>query len=292
VSAAAERQQTQHRPSTRRSPAPRAPRRVSGPARPAPERLRASASASAGAGAGAIALPRPGRPSGRPVDGLAPRVLDRLRALPDHPLLERLLRGRAWIALVALALGGIVAMQVSMLKINAGIGRAVEHSSTLERQNAELRATVSALSSEERIQREAMAMGLKMPAAGEVRYLTARGAEDARKAARVMRRPDPSSAQLAAQQAAATAATTAAATSTQAADPAALGQAAPATATTQAAPAADPAATTAPAAEQPAAPAAPAAPADPAATAAPAAPVQQTPAAAPAGAAVAPTGAP
>jgi cell division protein FtsL len=62
-----------------------------------------------------------------------------------------------------IALGGIVAMQVSLLKVNAGIGRAVETSSTLERQNADLRAAVSQLSSEERIQREATEMGLRMP---------------------------------------------------------------------------------------------------------------------------------
>jgi hypothetical protein len=265
VSAAAQRQQTHRRPTTRRSPAPRSPRRVSGPARPAGGRDRVLH-----ANAGAIALPRP-RPVGRPVDGLAPRVLDGLKALPDHPFLDRLLRGRGWIALVAIALGGIVAMQVSMLKINAGIGRAVEHSSTLERQNAELRATVSQLSSEERIQREAIAMGLKMPGAGDVRYLTARGAEDGQKAARVMRKPDPTPSQQAAAAAAA------------AATPAVVAPVAAATAP-------DPAATTA----------APAEPVTPVEPAAPAEPVQQTPAptpqpqaqaqaqAAPAGAAVAP----
>lgn len=168
-----------HRQPTRRSPAPRAPRRVSGPVR-APERLRANG--------GAAALPRP---VGRPAPPLAPRALDALLRLPDHRFLDRLLRGRGWIALVAVALGGIVALQVSLLKLNAGIGRAVEHAGTLERQNADLRASVSQLSAEERIQREAVAMGLHMPSAGEVRYVTARGAEDARKAARVMRAPNP-----------------------------------------------------------------------------------------------------
>jgi cell division protein FtsL len=144
------------------------------------------------ANAGAVALPRPVRGGAitAPAPAFAPRAADALRRLPDHPLLERLLRGRAWIALIAVALGGIVAMQVSLLKLNSGIGRAVETSSTLERQNADLRATVSQLSSEERIQREAAAMGLEMPAAGDVRYLTARGVEDARRAASVMRKPN------------------------------------------------------------------------------------------------------
>lgn len=171
-------------PATRRPPAPRGPRRVSGPARPneRDERLRANA--------GAVALPRPVRGPAAP-PALGPRVADALRGLPDHRFLERLLRGRAWIALIAVALGGIVAMQVSLLKLNAGIGRAVETSSTLERQNADLRASVSQLSSEERIQREATEMGLTMPLAGDVRYLTARGREDARTASRVMRAPNP-----------------------------------------------------------------------------------------------------
>ena len=39
-------------------------------------------------------------------------------------LLDRLIRGRAWIVLIGFALLGIVAMQVSLLKLNAGIGRA------------------------------------------------------------------------------------------------------------------------------------------------------------------------
>ena len=37
-------------------------------------------------------------------------------------------------------LGGIVAMQVSLLRLNSGISRAVQTQSTLERQNATLQA--------------------------------------------------------------------------------------------------------------------------------------------------------
>jgi hypothetical protein len=246
-----------HQPSTRRSPAPRAPRRVSGPARPNQRDQRLQAN-------GAVALPRPLRAPAPTAPAAGSRLADALRALPDHPFLERLLRGRAWIALIALALGGIVAMQVSLLKLNSGIGRAVETSSTLERQNADLRATVSELSSEERIQREAAAMGLVMPAAGDVRYLTARGAEDAQKAARVMRKPNAPQVSVAA----AAAATATGVVPTAGATPA------------------DPAATAAPAAAQTAqtAPAGPAATAPAAGpTAAATAPAQTpTPATAPA----------
>jgi cell division protein FtsL len=141
------------------------PRRVSGPARPR-----------------AVPAPAP-PPFGRWADGL--------RALPDARWVERLLRGRAWIALIAVALIGIVAMQVHLLKLNAGIGRAVETTATLERQNAVLRSTVAGLSARERIQAEAAEMGLAMPPAGDVRYVRARGPRDVRSALKTMRAPDP-----------------------------------------------------------------------------------------------------
>jgi predicted component of type VI protein secretion system len=92
---------------------------------------------------------------------------------------------------------GLVAMQVSLLKLNTGIGRAIETTGTIERQNADLRASVSRLSSEERIQRAAHRLGLVMPPAGEVRYLTSRPREDAARAARVMRPFDPARQQAA-----------------------------------------------------------------------------------------------
>src|ERR687885_1831401 len=83
----------------RTAPAPRLPRRVSGPvARPR-----------------AVAAAR-----------LVTGAFERIRALPDHRVVDRLLRGRVWIWFIGVALMGIVAMQVSMLKLNAGISRAVE----------------------------------------------------------------------------------------------------------------------------------------------------------------------
>jgi cell division protein FtsL len=119
--------------------------------------------------------------------------------LPDARWLDRLVRGRAWIAIIALALIGLVFMQVTMLGMNTGIGQAVEEAGRLERQNAALRQQVAQLASEERIQREAEAMGLVMPAAGDVRYLRSHGAEaDARRAARVMRAPGGTAQQAAA----------------------------------------------------------------------------------------------
>ncbi|HVL95209.1 MAG TPA: hypothetical protein VM266_05060 [Solirubrobacteraceae bacterium] len=149
--------------------APRAPRRVSGPARrPAPRPV--------------PALP-PRRPlSGATVGAPAP-ALRRLRAVPDHRMLDRLLHSRAWIWLMGIGLGGIVAMQVSLLKLNSGISRAVETSATLERSNARLREQVAALSTGERLRTGAAALGMVMPDAGSVEYLRARPGVDERRAA-------------------------------------------------------------------------------------------------------------
>jgi cell division protein FtsL len=176
---------TAHRPAVRRSPSPRVPRRVSGPARGRARTAPRPAPRVAAPRASAPAVTLPQLPQ-------LPRLVDVLVGLPDSRWLDRLLRGRAWIALIAVALIGLVFMQVSMLKMNAGVGQSVEKSATLERQNADLRATVSQLSSEERIQRAANDMGLIMPPAGDIRYLQSGGARhDATRAAQIMREPAP-----------------------------------------------------------------------------------------------------
>jgi hypothetical protein len=143
--------------------APRNPRRVSGP----------------------VARPRP-RPVPTPV---ARPAAERLRALSDHRLLDRLLHGRAWIWLIGIALGGIVAMQVSLLKLNSGISRAVQASNTLDRQNSDLEASIARLSSVERIRTAAEGRGMVTPPAGDLRYLRVRSGEDAARAASHMTPP-------------------------------------------------------------------------------------------------------
>ena len=163
---------------------PRVPRRVSGPV------ARNAAAATAGA-----ALPRG---AARPV---APRAVPRrlrlgpLRALPEHRVVDRLLRSRLWIWALGALLGGIVAMQVSLLKLNSGISRAVETTTTLERQNADLEAAVARLSSPDRIESGAGTLDMLMPAAGDVRYLTS-GQQDATKAVRRMQPPSDAAAAL------------------------------------------------------------------------------------------------
>jgi hypothetical protein len=153
-----------------RTGAPRAPRRVSGPARP---------------GSRGAAPPRR-----RPADPLAVRLLRRGRLLADSRLLDRLVAGRLWIPLVCAGLMGIVFMQVSMLKLNAGIGRAVQTASSLERQNAGMRADVSRMESGDRIAQVAHGLGMVVPADGGEHYVTAGAAGLAARAAQRMTSPD------------------------------------------------------------------------------------------------------
>jgi len=117
---------------------------------------------------------RPTRPSARPA--LGRRLLATLCSLPDHPLLDRLIRGRIWIPLLGLLLAGIVAMQVEVLKYGARIGSAVQASAALQSRNEVLRASVSALSSDTRIEQLAARAGMVMPAPGADRFVrVARG---------------------------------------------------------------------------------------------------------------------
>lgn len=153
-----------------RPPAPRVARRISGPLRaPVPQT------------AGAPAVHR-GHPLGE-------RVVAGLRALPDHPWLDRLVRGRAWIMLIGFGLIGLVAMQVSMLGMNAQIGRSLQRAAVLDRENATLRATVSSLSAGDRVEAAATSMGYVAPDAGSIRFLATAPAADATRAARALRPP-------------------------------------------------------------------------------------------------------
>lgn len=150
----------------------RAPRRVSGPAR---ARTAAPGAGTAGARGGALALPAPG--------GLALGALQSLSDLAQHRWLDRLIRGRTWIALVAFALIGIVAMQLWIVKLGVGIGRALETEGRLQRENAALSVQNAQASSGERIEKLAAARGMVAAAPGSQRFLHSHGGLDARRAA-------------------------------------------------------------------------------------------------------------
>ena len=100
-------------------------------------------------------------------------LVARVAALADARLVDRILRGRAWIGVIGVLLIGLVALQVSMLRLNAGIGSSVERSSTLERQNSRLEASIARLSSADRIRAKARALGLVPPRVDRNRYVWA-----------------------------------------------------------------------------------------------------------------------
>jgi hypothetical protein len=139
-------------------------------------------------------------PAAAPAAGAVRRgstgVFERIRALPETRVVDGLLRGRAWIWLIGILLGGIVAMQVSLLKLNAGISNAVTTASTLERQNADFEAQIARLSSGERVREAAAAENMVTPQPGTVEYLNARPDRDGRLAAHRMQPPSDTAAAI------------------------------------------------------------------------------------------------
>jgi hypothetical protein len=173
----------------RRAPSPR---RVSGPLRPA--------AAPRGSALGYAARPAP-------QTGLVLGLLSGLESLAQHKLLDRLIRGRVWIGLVAFALIGIVTLQLGLLKLNGGIGRALEHEALLQRENAALSIENSELAAGTRVQAGGAKLGMAFVPVGALRFLSASGHGDVAKAATALA----SSAQAAAQAREASAAEAAAA---------------------------------------------------------------------------------
>ncbi len=163
---------TGHRTPVRRSTAPRSPRRVSGPARPR------------------FGTARPARDQPVVRAPLAGRWAASIRALPDHALLDRIIRGRYWIPLLGVLLVGIVAMQVEVLKLNAGIGRALEQSTSLQNRNEQLRAAVAREADDQRIESMAAHMGMVMPQPAAIRFLQRHPIADVGKAIANIHAPD------------------------------------------------------------------------------------------------------
>lgn len=168
------------------SPRGSVPRRVSGPAaapalEPRPQRAAAPA-----------LKPRPQR-ADRPVprrraarkQTLSERLAAFLRSLPDHPLLDRLVRGRAWIPVLGVMLVGIVAMQVELLKLNSDTGRSIELIASLQSHNDLLRAQVASASDPNRIERLAGRMGMTMPGPAAITFVKAQSASVSRALAQI-----------------------------------------------------------------------------------------------------------
>jgi len=158
----------------RRTAKTRVHRRVSGPARP----VRAARAATA------PSIPRR-LPAPSPALGpIAQRAMGAARTLRDSHAVDRLVRGRVWIGLLCVLLIALVGLNVSLLKLNSAAGRNAEWARKLRVENADLRARTSRLHSAAHIQAEGAKLGLVMPAAADVHYLTSDPARDARRAAK------------------------------------------------------------------------------------------------------------
>lgn len=144
----------------------------------------------------------PARPAGRPPPprprrrraanrGLGTRFGNRIRAIRPAVLIDRLLRGRVWVALIALLLTGIVFLNVARLEVNGSIARMDARAAELRRDNAALRMRVARLGSSERIRRSAAGRGFVAAAPGEVGYLVTRPGDVAAAAGALEHWPSP-----------------------------------------------------------------------------------------------------
>jgi cell division protein FtsL len=100
-------------------------------------------------------------------------LLALVRGVSRHRLLDRLIRGRTWIALVAFALLGIVTLQLTLLKLNASIGRSLERSALLQRENAALSIENSEMAEGNRVESTAARLGMELVPAGALKFLVA-----------------------------------------------------------------------------------------------------------------------
>jgi hypothetical protein len=106
---------------------------------------------------------------------LSRRALRYIRTLPDHPMLDRIVRGRLWIGVLGFLLAGIVAMQVEMLKLGANIGTTTAQTATLQARNDALHVSLANLSNDRRIETEAHQFGMIMPGPTEIGFVPAKG---------------------------------------------------------------------------------------------------------------------
>jgi hypothetical protein len=150
------------------------PRRVSGPARPAraPGRERGA----------------PRRPAPE-YAGVALGAIEGIGRLSTHPALDRLIRGRTWIAIVAFALIGIVTLQLGLLKLNAGIGHSLRLQASLQRENAALSIENSELAAGDVVESRAGRLGMEVVPTGALRFLTARPGADSGHGAAALKTP-------------------------------------------------------------------------------------------------------
>lgn len=140
---------------------------------------------------GAPAISTRARPARRPARAPRPamtgvsavgRTAVRVGGLADSGVVIGMARGRAWIVVLGILLGGIVALNVWGLGLSAGGSAAAAKIDELQRQSSVLRSRAASRTSIDRIEVAAAELGLAVPPPDGVHYLTG-GAADAEKAA-------------------------------------------------------------------------------------------------------------
>jgi cell division protein FtsL len=129
------------------------------------------------------------RPRAEDHDGIALGLIAALGRLSEHRLLDRLIRGRSWIAIVAFALIGIVTMQLVLLKLNAGVGRSLVSEAALQRENAALSIENSELAAGGRVESSAVRLSMEVVPMGALRFLTTNPQADLRHGAEALNTP-------------------------------------------------------------------------------------------------------
>ncbi len=105
--------------------------------------------------------------------------------IADSGLVVRMTRGRIWIAVLGVLLGGIVALNVWGLGVSASTSGIASKIDELERKNSVLAATSAKRESGDRIQKAAGRLGLITPTPKAISFVKARDADAAKAAERL-----------------------------------------------------------------------------------------------------------
>jgi len=147
----------QTRPKSR--PAPRS--RAAAPARKPRSAPRSTAGRSRVAAGGSVAM--------LPVNAVG--------GIADSGFVVGMTRGRAWIIVLGLLLGGIVALNVVGLSLSASGSSVSTKVDELQQENSVMRARIANRLSNERITEAAATLGLAVPAPDAVHYIGAKGSD-------------------------------------------------------------------------------------------------------------------
>ncbi len=103
-----------------------------------------------------------------------------LDRLPAGDVTGPVARGRTLILIAAVLAAGLVYVNVGAVEAGDGFGKYSQRATELQRQNTQLRARIAQLGSTERIQKQASALGLEMPAPEQFTFVRADGGDPLR----------------------------------------------------------------------------------------------------------------